>query len=616
MASLITEKTTKEDLIEEYKNYPPVKGSLEEKPFYQHRYESLFYEIPMGSYVLDVGCNDGIFMEMLRDKRKCNVKGIDVSQVALDEAKKRKLDVRIGDAENIPFKDGIFDVVNCQEVLSHLFDPAKAISEMRRVLKKNGILVGSVPHENLQRFAWEDKRMVRKYYTVDELSQLLEKSFKRNWIKTLTGAQFSMSLAQSFLGPEPCEILFKSGGADTLGWDSELQDKSVLRCWFGFTQAPGTAYYRMSGFADKMQKLGAQTHYNPYNEDVMNSCSEWTEKIHWIPSQKRFTNQHIVEQIYTLWKACDLSVWQITSSRNVLALLTALKDPLKLHALHKQKPLWTEMDDWIFDLPATNYASTPYHPNSEPESVAYEQLKLSDGVITSTEYIKGKLKSLFPDKSCYVVRNSLDFDIWDNLTFQRPAHEINPKLIRVGFTGCGNHSADLELIKKPLLTLLEEFPDLEFISLPFKCFDDVTHPRLLKWDMWVGLSKFPQMSANWEMDFGIAPLRDNEFNRAKSNLRWLEYSALKIPTICSNIYPFKNSINNEKDGVLVSNSSKDWYDAMRDLILNKEKRLKVGQEAYQIVRKKYSMDNVAKEYLSILKVIKLEFAKGQGRHGT
>lgn len=611
--SFITEKTTKEQLTKEYVSYPAVKGTLEEKPFYEHRYAPLFFEVPIGSKVLDVGVNDGVFAEMLKNKRKCKVTGIDISEVALEEAKKKGLHVLVADAENLPFQDEYFDVVNCQEVLSHLFDPVQAISEMKRVLKKNGILLGSVPHETLQRFAWEDKRMVRKYYTVDELSVLLRGSFETAHIKTLTGAQFSMSLAQSFLSSEPCEMLFKCGKNGVLGWDSALQDRSVLRAWFGFTQSPGTAYYRMQGFADKMQKWGAETHYNPYNEDVLNSCSEWAEKIKWLPSQGRFANQHIVDQIYALWKAADMTIWQITSSRDVLALLTALRDPLNLHPLHPKKPLWLEMDDWMFDLPATNYASTPYYPNSESESVAYDQLKLVDGVITSTQYIKDKLNQMMPEKPVYIVKNSLDFDIWDHLSIQRPAHEQNPNLIRIAFSGCGNHSADLEIIKRPLLALLEEFPNLEFISLPFKCFDDVTHPRLLKWDMWVGLSKFPQISANWEPDIFIGPLRDNEFNRAKSNLRWLEASALKVPFVGSKIYPFENSIRNGKDGIVVGNNAKAWYDALKDLIVNKEKRGKIGEAAYQEVRHNYDMEKTAQTYLSILKQIKSDFVKGKDR---
>lgn len=46
-----------------------------------------------------------------------------------------------GDAEDLPFPDEFFDVVTCQTVLIHLKDPAKAIREMKRVLKKGGIFI-------------------------------------------------------------------------------------------------------------------------------------------------------------------------------------------------------------------------------------------------------------------------------------------------------------------------------------------------------------------------------------------------------------------------------------------------------------------------------------------
>ena len=211
----------------------------------------------------------------------------------------------------------------------------------------------------------------------------------------------------------------------------------------------------------------------------------------------------------------------------------------------------------------------------------------------------------------------MDFDIWDNLKKNRSLHEKNSDLIRIGYTGCGNHSGDLQVIKKPILALLDEFPNLEFISLPFsnegEIFQDINHPRFIKWNYWVGLSQFPQLVSDWELDMGIAPLKDNEFNRSKSNLRWLEYSALHIPTIASFVYPFQNSINNKKDGILVGNSEKEWYDALKDLIQDKEKRNKIGEEAYLEVRKNYDMEEVAKGYMSVLKEIKREFITTSGR---
>lgn len=609
MKEIISEDKTKQEFLDEYKNYPTTMGeeTLKEKAFYESRLAPIYYEIPMKSKILDVGCNDGTFIKALKDRRECDVYGIDISETALAEAKKKDLNVQIADVENLPFPDGTFDVVTCMEVLSHLFDPVKAVKEMRRVLKKNGILLGSCPHKNLERYAWDDKRLHRRYMDENDLQKLLSNGFDRTWMKTLSGAQFAVSLAGGLLGDQPCEILFKSGNIKTLGWDAALQDKSVLRCWFGFTQSPGTVYYRMSGYADKMQELGAEVHYNPFDESDFNSCNDWCSKVRYLPSEKRFTNVHIVHELEALLKAADMSVFQLTSSRDILLLLTTAK----LGVI--KKPMWVEIDDFVFDLPSYNLASIAYQPNSEMESVAYDQIKLSDGIITSTAYLKEKLQNMFPDKPIHVIKNSIDFDIWDNLKIERPLHEKNKDLIRIGYSGCGNHSGDLELIKEPIEALLEEFPNLEFISLPYPSTDSIKNQRYIRIDRWYPLSKFPQALADWEIDIGIAPLRDNELNRAKSNLRWLEYSALKVPTIASDVYPFKHSIVNGKTGFVIQNGKKDWYDKMRELILDKEKRENIAKLAYDEVKKNYSMDKVASTYLSVLKNIKHSFLREKDR---
>src|SRR5205814_5444200 len=108
----------------------------------------------------------------------------------------------------------------------------------------------------------------------------------------------------------------------------------ILRCWFGFTMTPGTVYYRMKGFADKMQEMGAEVHYNPYDELDEHSPNEYIRKIIYLPHERRFTNEHIVRDLEAVLKASDMSVFQITSSRHFLLLLTTAK----LGVI--KKPLW------------------------------------------------------------------------------------------------------------------------------------------------------------------------------------------------------------------------------------------------------------------------------------
>jgi len=56
-----------------------------------------------------------------------------------------RIDV-IGDIQRMGFKDSSFDTVFCSQVLEHLPEPQKAISELYRILRKNGHLILSTPH--------------------------------------------------------------------------------------------------------------------------------------------------------------------------------------------------------------------------------------------------------------------------------------------------------------------------------------------------------------------------------------------------------------------------------------------------------------------------------------
>jgi SAM-dependent methyltransferase len=62
------------------------------------------------------------------------------NRIGLDIKDGEGVDV-VGDAHNLPFPDGKFDVIVCTEVLEHLHTPHTAVSEMNRVLKPGGKLI-------------------------------------------------------------------------------------------------------------------------------------------------------------------------------------------------------------------------------------------------------------------------------------------------------------------------------------------------------------------------------------------------------------------------------------------------------------------------------------------
>lgn len=98
-----------------------------------------------GKKVLDVGCGVGMFMHQFK-KLGAEVYGIDVDKDKVKIAKKRFNNVYEAPAEKLPFRKDSFDIVWLHEVIEHVEDDEKTISEAFRVLKPGGKLVIFAPN--------------------------------------------------------------------------------------------------------------------------------------------------------------------------------------------------------------------------------------------------------------------------------------------------------------------------------------------------------------------------------------------------------------------------------------------------------------------------------------
>jgi ubiquinone/menaquinone biosynthesis C-methylase UbiE len=87
--------------------------------------------------VLDIGAGRDLLRKVAGDSVK--------RWISLDfDTRATTIDVQ-GDAHSLPFDEASFDCIVCADVLEHLYDPEKALEEMRRVLRARGILIISVP---------------------------------------------------------------------------------------------------------------------------------------------------------------------------------------------------------------------------------------------------------------------------------------------------------------------------------------------------------------------------------------------------------------------------------------------------------------------------------------
>ncbi len=139
------------------------------------------------SSVLDAGCGEGFsmnkFMEAGVGKK---LEGIEYSKTAIKLGNKSfpDLNIKEGSIYDMPYKNSSFDLVVCTEVLEHLDDVEKGLSELTRVSKK--YIVISVPNEpffmlsnllrgkNLRRFGNDEGHI--NHFTIYSFQKLLKKN--------------------------------------------------------------------------------------------------------------------------------------------------------------------------------------------------------------------------------------------------------------------------------------------------------------------------------------------------------------------------------------------------------------------------------------------------------
>jgi SAM-dependent methyltransferase len=106
----------------------------------------LFVEaIGHGKRVLDLGCRSGALTRHFLEGN--SVVGLDVDAAALEKARALGIEpVQANVEDTLPFDDASFDAVVAGELLEHLQFPDALVAEIQRVLRHEGVLVGSVPN--------------------------------------------------------------------------------------------------------------------------------------------------------------------------------------------------------------------------------------------------------------------------------------------------------------------------------------------------------------------------------------------------------------------------------------------------------------------------------------
>lgn len=106
------------------------------------------YINPGHRIILDMGCGEGIGLEKLKKNfPEKFIFGIDLEKENVEICKKYNLDVIRANVYNLPLANDSIDVCICIDMLEHLKTPHKGLKELKRVLKKDGLIIMIIPND-------------------------------------------------------------------------------------------------------------------------------------------------------------------------------------------------------------------------------------------------------------------------------------------------------------------------------------------------------------------------------------------------------------------------------------------------------------------------------------
>ena len=217
-----------------------------------------------GLSVLDFGCGTGgISMGLAKAIEPGELHGVDMEQSQIDLARAAARNsgcnntiFHVADVTTLPFEDGFFDVAHCHNVLLHIPDTGAVLSEVRRVLKPDGLIACrelvfessvSYPGSERTKILWEMYMDVLKAddghpeMGADLKNQLLMSGFTNvrasmsfsTFNKPEEISAFHDLVTKGFLSREITEAAIKYGA-----W-TEKMSREVREAWDEWKDYPG-----------------------------------------------------------------------------------------------------------------------------------------------------------------------------------------------------------------------------------------------------------------------------------------------------------------------------------------------------------------------------------------
>jgi glycosyltransferase involved in cell wall biosynthesis len=277
----------------------------------------------------------------------------------------------------------------------------------------------------------------------------------------------------------------------------------------------------------------------------------------------------------------------------------ALPDVIRLIATARAlgKLVIYEIDDLLFDPmyppPIETYGGyvgiPEYRSLMQGMALMRAAAKLCDYAIASTEPLAHALQGLVRSGKCFLHRNGLDSQNIVPHKLPDPAKKGYVNL----FYGSGTkaHNSDFTNEALPAIErILQEHPDVKltivgYLELPAE-FLELYSKQIIT------IAPVKDVRAYWNYlslsDINLAVLTPDPMTDCKSELKWFEAACFGVPSVVSATQNYLDVLHEGEDA-LIARTVEDWYQALKLLLTQPEKRRAMGLSARQRVLKEYSV---------------------------
>lgn len=261
-----------------------------------------------------------------------------------------------------------------------------------------------------------------------------------------------------------------------------------------------------------------------------------------------------------------------------------------------------DIDDDPFHVPPQHPAYSLYQA-PETRRRLNQTLSSVDLIVCATEPLKRVLaERLLKKVPIEVIGNYLDFrSFWSpELVAQAPPARPPGKLI-IGWSGGLGHKQDLELLRGLFAELARRYGarvHFRFLGTwPEYIKNEVPQDQFEAFS-WVEVSRYSTALYQLGLDLALIPLVDNQHNRSKTMLKFLEFSALRVPCVASDVGPYRSIP--EGCAVKVENRPERWLKAVCELVEREAERKEMAERAYSYVRENFDIARGAQRWLEAL----------------